>query len=115
MILSEKDPAMLRPFVHMGLHFIVPVLAARLGWKPQWPKAALIMVMTMIVDLDHLLAIPVYDPSRCSIGFHPLHSIWAVGFYASLLTFRWTRLWGAGLLIHMMLDLIDCLWMRAWP
>ena len=36
----------------------------------------------MLVDLDHLLADPIYDPERCSIGFHPLHSIPAIVVYA---------------------------------
>ena len=31
------------------------------------------MMATMLVDLDHLFADPIYDPDRCSIGFHPLH------------------------------------------
>lgn len=103
---------MLHPFAHIGLHLVVPVLVARLGWKDRWYRAALIMLATMAVDLDHLLATPVYDPTRCSIGFHPLHSVWAVGVYGALFLVPRTRLWGAGLLIHMALDLIDCLWMR---
>ena len=103
----------MRPFVHIILHLLVPILVARLGWKGRWPRAALIMLATMAVDLDHLLAIPVYDPNRCSIGFHPLHSVWAIGSYGALSLFGRTRLWGVGLLIHMALDLIDCLWMRA--
>ena len=31
-----------------------------------------------LIDLDHLLADPVYAPDRCSIGFHPLHTAPAV-------------------------------------
>ena len=30
-------------------------------------------MLTMMVDLDHLIADPIFDPQRC-IGFHPLHS-----------------------------------------
>ena len=104
---------MLRPLVHILLHLVVPIVVARLGWKDRWPTAALIMLATMVVDLDHLSAIPVYDPCRCSIGFHPLHSVWAIASYGALSLFRRTRLWGIGLLIHMALDLIDCLWMRT--
>lgn len=66
------------------------------------------MVATMAVDLDHLLAVPVYDPNRCSIGFHPLHSYYAIGVYVILLFFPKTRLVGIGLVIHMILDYIDC-------
>jgi len=66
------------------------------------------MMATMAVDLDHLLAVPIYDPNRCSIGFHPLHSYYAIGVYVILLFFPKTRLVGIGLVIHMILDYIDC-------
>ncbi len=67
------------------------------------------MVLTMLVDVDHLLATPVYDPGRCSIGYHPLHTAPAIVFYAALALPKRTRLVGVGLLIHMALDGLDCL------
>lgn len=67
---------------------------------------------TMLVDVDHLLADPVYDPGRCSIGYHPLHSALACGIYVALCAPRATRLVGIGLVIHMCLDGLDCAWMR---
>ena len=69
---------------------------------------ALIMV-TMVVDLDHLLADTVYDPDRCSIGFHPLHGPVPIAIYCILLLFPRSRLIGIGLLVHMALDGLDCL------
>lgn len=66
---------------------------------------------TMFVDLDHLLADPFYDPNRCSIGFHPLHQMPAIGVYVLLLLIPRLRLIGLGLLIHMALDGIDCMLM----
>jgi len=62
----------------------------------------------MVIDLDHLLADPIYDPNRCSLGFHALHSVWAVLAYMGLLYPRKTRIVAIGLLIHMALDGIDC-------
>ena len=62
----------------------------------------------MLVDLDHLLADPIFDPKRCSIGFHPLHSYVAIGLYPILLFFKKTRAVGVGLLFHMLTDFIDC-------
>ena len=111
--------------LHLLLHLLVPVAAALAFYRPDWRRAALIMVATMIVDADHLLADPVYDPARCSIGFHPLHGTAAIVVYAGLfaapLVLRWRsadRRWsegarvahliGLGLLIHMALDAIDC-------
>ncbi len=69
------------------------------------------MFATMVVDLDHLLATPVYDPDRCGIGFHLLHSYPAIGVYLVLSMTGRTRLIGLGLVIHMVLDWIDCIWM----
>ena len=78
-------------------------------FRKYWLKAWLIMLATMLVDLDHLLASPVYDPTRCSIGFHPLHQWPAILVYALIVFVRPLRLLGIGLLIHMLLDGLDCL------
>jgi hypothetical protein len=95
--------------LHLGLHVVVPGGVALLVFRPNWKRAWLIMLSTMLVDLDHLLADPVYDPQRCGIGFHPLHSYPAIAAYTLLLVPRPTRLIALGLVIHMALDAIDCL------
>jgi len=74
-----------------------------------------ILLLTMLVDLDHLFANPVYDPARCSIGFHPLHGFIPIGCYGLLLLYKKTMLVGLGLLIHMLLDLFDCVAMDNLP
>jgi len=103
-----------RTQIHLMLHIAIPALAAWLLYRKDFYQAFGIMVATMLVDADHLLADPVFDPHRCSIGFHPLHSAAAIGIYA-LMTFvpqsRNLRIAGVGLLIHMALDGIDCLLM----
>jgi hypothetical protein len=91
------------------LHGLVPLLAAFVFYRRHWRRAWLIMLATMLVDLDHLLADPIYDPDRCSIGFHPLHTAPAIAVYALLLVPRVTRLPALGLVIHMALDGLDCL------
>ncbi len=63
----------------------------------------------MLVDLDHLLADPLFDACRCSIGFHPLHSYVAIVFYLVMLVHPKTRIIGLGLLMHMATDGIDCI------
>ena len=67
-----------------------------------------VMLGAMVVDVDHLLANPIYDPNRCSIGFHPLHTVPAIGTYILLSMLPSTRVFGVGLLIHMALDVVDC-------
>ena len=94
--------------LHLALHAIVPGLVAALFFRPRWWQAWLVMVATMLVDADHLLAHPVYDPGRCSIGFHPLHTAPAIALYLALAAVSKTRLVGLGLLIHMALDGLDC-------
>lgn len=101
---------MLQPIIHYSLHFVVPGIIAYVLFRDQWKKAWCIMIATMLVDLDHLLAEPIFDPSRCSIGFHILHSYYAIGIYFILLVFRKFRVIAVGLLFHMLTDGIDC-WM----
>jgi len=67
------------------------------------------MMSTMVVDLDHLLANPVYDPLRCGIGFHPLHSYLAIVVYLAMVILPKIRILAIGLIIHMLLDGIDCI------
>ena len=69
------------------------------------------MLATMLVDLDHLLADPMFDPTRCSIGFHPLHSYYAIAIYLLMVFFPRLRIIAVGLLFHMLTDYQDCLWM----
>ncbi len=105
----------MRPFIHMVLHFVVPALVARTWYVERWRWAFLVMVGTMVVDIDHLLADPIYDSDRCGIGFHPLHSYLAIAAYLLLLVISrvtWLRLIALGLVIHMLLDGVDCLWIR---
>jgi hypothetical protein len=103
---------MLRPILHLVLHAAVPALLARVAWRAHWLRAWLIMVATMAVDLDHLLARPIYDANRCSLGFHPLHSYPALVAYLLLALWPRTRLVGVGLLVHVALDVVDCVWIR---
>ena len=97
--------------LHIALHLLVPaLLVTGILWekKDAIGKAYLVMMATMLVDLDHLLADPIYDPQRCSIGFHPLHEPALLIPYGLLLAVPRTRWVGAGLLIHMALDSLDC-------
>ena len=93
---------------HIVLHFVVPGIVTGIFYRSRWLLAYLAMVATMLVDLDHLIASPIYDPGRCSIGFHPLHQPWFIVLYLLLCFVPKTRLIGLGLTIHMCLDAIDC-------
>ena len=102
----------MQTFIHYFLHFGFPVIIAYLFFKNNWKKIALLLLATMLVDVDHLLASPMFDPNRCSFGFHILHSYYAIGFYIVLLFLkRPYNIIGLGLLLHILTDFIDCLFM----
>lgn len=97
-----------RFLIHYGIHFLLPLFVALIFFEDQWLKAYLILLAGLFIDLDHLLANPVFDPNRCSINFHPLHSYYAMPLYGILVYFKKTRLLGIGLIIHIIADLSDC-------
>lgn len=104
--------------LHILLHFIVPLIVAVVFWRVSWSRKYALMLCGLTIDLDHLLADPIYDASRCSIGFHPLHSEAAMVVYAVL--FAASVLWGKsaywmnarvvllGVFLHLVLDTADC-------
>ena len=99
---------MLQSIIHYGIHFGLPLVVAIVFYKSYWLKAYGIMILGMLIDLDHLLANPIFDPNRCSINFHQLHSYYAIVFYLLLLLPKKTRLIGLGLSIHIIADAADC-------
>ncbi len=100
--------------IHYFLHFGFPLLIAYVFFKKEYKKAYLILIATILVDLDHLVANPIFQVNRCSIEFHPLHTYYAMLVYMVLLFFRKPfNIIGIGLLFHMLTDLIDCLMMYA--
>lgn len=101
-----------RAVIHLALHIIVPGVVAGLFYRRRWLHAWLWMLAGWLIDLDHLLADPIYAPGRCSIGFHPLHTMPAVALYSVMTIPMRTRLLGLGLLIHIALDALDCGLMR---
>ena len=99
--------------LHYAGHFVAPFLIAALICRTRRLRFALLMVAANAIDIDHVVADPVFDPNRCSIGFHPLHSLWAaLGYGLMLLVPRWwVRALGAGALWHLVVDWSDCLTM----
>lgn len=67
------------------------------------------MLGTMLVDLDHLFAIPIFDADRNSIGYHFLHSYPAIAVYiiGSIFAKGTWKMVFIGLLWHMITDFQD--------
>ncbi|MBN2790199.1 MAG: hypothetical protein JXR69_08410 [Candidatus Delongbacteria bacterium] len=103
---------MLQTIIHNSLHILIPGMIAWFFFNSKWKSSWLIMLAAYLIDLDHLLATPIFDPARCSIGFHPLHSYYAIGIYLILSFIPKTRIIGIGLMIHIFVDLTDCLWIN---
>ena len=99
---------MIQSLAHYGSHFLLPLAVALLFFKSNWKVAYFIMLAGLLIDIDHVLATPVFDPNRCSIGFHPLHSSFAILFYVFLCFPKKSRLVGLGLVIHIISDAVDC-------
>ena len=125
---------LLQYVTHYSLHLLFPGLVAWIFFRDNWKKAWLIMILTMLVDLDHIFACKsffemhggfwagivhlfecpdLYVADRCSIGFHPLHSYVAISIYAICLLIPQLRIIATGLLLHMATDFQDCLWMTV--
>ena len=101
----------LQPILHYGGHWLAPFLIAALLWNQNWRRAGLVIASANLIDLDHLLADPIFDPDRCSIGFHLLHG-WeaALAFTFMLAVPRWwCRAFGVGALWHLAVDYGDCM------
>jgi hypothetical protein len=97
--------------MHYFLHLIFPAVIAYKFYPEQKLRVYLILLATMVIDLDHLLASDIYSPCRCSIGFHPLHSWLALIVYVSILFVPRLRVIGIGLVLHFLTDLADCFMM----
>lgn len=121
-----------RSWIHLVLHVLLPLMAAVAISKALKELGCrfifMLLMATMVVDIDHLLAEPIYAPGRCSIWFHPLHTLWPMVVYGLMMVWPFilkiaakpiakvhqiVGLLGLGLVVHMLLDWSDCLWMRA--
>ena len=103
-------PELLQPLLHYSGHFLAPFALSWLLWRENWKRAGLVILAANLIDLDHLLATPIFDPNRCSIGFHPLHTIYAAVIYGLMLLVPkwWVRALGLGALWHLAVDYSDC-------
>jgi len=105
----KLDKTMIQTVIHCFSHFGVPLIIAYMFFRDDYKRVYLILLATMLVDLDHLLATPIFSPNRCSINFHPLHTYYAMAVYMVMLFLpKPYKIIGLGLLLHMLTDLNDC-------
>lgn len=99
---------MLRFFLHYGIHFILPIFIGLIFFRKHRLKIILILLGGILIDIDHFWANPIFDSHRCSIGYHFLHSYWAIAVYFALFLYKPGRIIGLALLIHILADTVDC-------
>jgi hypothetical protein len=56
-------------FTHYFFTLWISIFCAFIFFK-RMEKAYLILIATMLIDLDHLLVEPIFETNRCSINFH---------------------------------------------
>ncbi|MFD1551040.1 hypothetical protein DNU06_04435 [Putridiphycobacter roseus] len=99
----------MQTFIHYFLHLGFPFFIAFVAYRKEWKKVYFILIATMLVDLDHLFADPIFQADRCSINFHFLHTYAALVVYVGLLFLpKPFKIIGIGLLFHMLTDFMDC-------
>lgn len=91
-------------------------IACFLFGRQHWLAAAALVILANANDADYLLATPDFDRSRCSLGFHPLHSgLAAAAYAATLLVPNWKiRALALGCLWHLATDGLDCVMQGTW-
>lgn len=104
---------MIRFIAHYGIHFIVPIFIAFYFYRENFVRVSIYLLLGILIDVDHVLVTPIFEANRCSINFHLLHSYWAIGVYAILFSIKKTRILGLALLIHIIADTVDCLFIGA--
>ncbi len=63
-----------RAILHIALHLLVPLALAIGCYRCRWRSSYALLLAGLLIDLDHLLASPIYSRGRCSLGFYPLHT-----------------------------------------
>lgn len=99
----------IKEILHYFLHLIFPVFIAKVFFRDKWRKAYFLLLATMLVDLDHIFADPIFDADRSSVGFHPLHTFpMTILYFLGIIFLKNNyRIIAIGLFFHMLTDFQD--------
>ena len=96
--------------IHLAADAVVIFVFLKISKNPEHKQWIIWgILLSNFIDIDHLLAKPIYDPARCGINFHPLHSVYLLPLYILSLLHPKLRYVGVGIILHILLDWIDCL------
>jgi hypothetical protein len=66
------------------------------------------ILLSNLIDLDHIFSSPIYQAGRCSINNHLLHKIYLFPIYVLGLLTRY-RYFFMGIILHLLIDYLGCL------
>ncbi|MCF7820158.1 MAG: DUF6122 family protein [Candidatus Pacebacteria bacterium] len=92
-------------FALWGLLYVIEVKLLSRKFKSR--NVLLQLLLSNLIDLDHLLSRPIYDPSRCSLNNHLFHSYYFIPAYVIGLFTRF-RYFFMGIGLHFFIDYIGC-------
>lgn len=96
--------------IHLASNFVLAKIISIFDKDIDFSKLFLTIASSNLIDIDHLLANPIFDATRCSINFHPLHKWYVVplSIIGLFLKNKYARYFFLGVLLHLALDLADC-------
>ncbi len=100
---------------HLIIHLASNALLIGILHTIQYPigmYGILLLVLANSIDIDHFLSQPRFDPHRCSIQAHLLHTYVAIAAYIGMVFIPATFWFGVGAVQHISLDMLDCYRMK---
>jgi len=98
---------LLSAFAIWGIAYLVE--AKFLKRKFFGKKVLFQLLLSNLIDLDHLFASSVFEPARCSINNHIFHSFLVFPVYLFGLITRY-RYFFIGVISHLLIDYLGCLY-----
>lgn len=91
---------------HLAANLLIYFALQKTGIAAPNTTDAILLFSSNLIDLDHLLAKPIYHPHRNPFLTHPIHKQWRVVIIIStaFLFYRPLLFLGLGLLTHLFLD-----------
>ena len=96
----------LSSFFLWGLLYLIEVRWLKRKFKSK--NVLLQILLSNLIDLDHLFSASIFESGRCSINNHPLHSVVVFPVYILGLFTRY-RYFVLGIFMHLFIDYLGCI------
>ncbi|MDY7099425.1 MAG: DUF6122 family protein, partial [Pseudomonadota bacterium] len=78
----------IQPVLHYSGHWLAPFLIAFVVWRSDWVRAGFVIAAANLIDLDHLLATPIFDQQHGAIQYCRFPSVEQVKAYTAPLRIK---------------------------